>query len=183
VLEFSPGSERWKAFGFKSYLSTSFPDYDVCAGPLRAEAFDLVIAEQVLEHVHWPYRAVKNVHQMLRPGGWFLVATPFLLRVHGYPDDCCRWTEMGLKYLLMEGAFPENGIRTGSWGNRACVKANFQRFASWIPWWHSLRDEPLFPIVVWAYAQKALPTLQAEWVNQKNPGREREAASGPGEGS
>jgi SAM-dependent methyltransferase len=155
VLELSPGSERWKRFGFKSYRSTFFPDYDLCAGPLQREAFDLVIAEQVLEHVHWPYRAVRNVLQMLRPDGWFLVSTPFLLRVHDYPDDCSRWTETGIRHLLMEGGFPGATIRTGSWGNRACVRANFHRFASWIPWWHSLRNEPLFPIVVWAFAQKS----------------------------
>ena len=31
--------------------------------------FDLIIAEQVLEHVQWPYRAVKNIRAMLNPGG------------------------------------------------------------------------------------------------------------------
>jgi SAM-dependent methyltransferase len=154
VVEISSTSDRWRKFPFRSHVNTVYPEYDLCAGPLKTEAFDLVIAEQVLEHVHWPYRAVKSAWQMLRPGGWFLVATPFLLRVHAYPDDCSRWTEQGLKYLLLEGGFSEEGIRTGSWGNRACVKANFRRFPSWVPWWHSLRNEPLFPITVWAYAQK-----------------------------
>jgi SAM-dependent methyltransferase len=154
VVEISPGGDRWKVFPFKSYTGTSFPAYDLCAGPLEAEGFDLVIAEQVLEHVHWPYRAVRSVWQMLRPGGWFLAATPFLLRVHDYPDDCSRWTEHGLKYLLIEGGFPEEGIQTGSWGNRGCVRANFSGFPSWIPWWHSLHNEPLFPITVWAFARK-----------------------------
>ena len=162
VVEISSTSDRWKAFPFRSHLATSHPEYDLCAGPLRAEAFDLVIAEQVLEHVHWSYRAVRSAWQMLRPGGWFLVATPFLIRVHAYPDDCSRWTEQGLKYLLLECGFPEEGIRTGSWGNRACAKANFRRFPSWIPWWHSLRNEPLFPVTVWAYAQKQQ--------NRNNPG-------------
>jgi len=136
VLEVSATSEKWQGFGFRTDLSTSYPEYDLCAGPLTPSAYDLVIAEQVLEHVLWPFRAVRSAYAMLRPGGWFLVATPFLIRVHAYPNDCSRWTELGLKHLLIEGGFPEEGISTGSWGNRRCVKANFNRFPSWIPWWH-----------------------------------------------
>jgi hypothetical protein len=52
--------------------------------------------------------------------------------------------------------------RLGSWGNRACVKANFRRFPSWIPWWHSLKIESLYPVVVWAFAQKAPAAVDAD---------------------
>jgi SAM-dependent methyltransferase len=161
VVEISAGSDRWRRLGFKSYCSTTYPSFDICAGPLQADSFDLVIAEQVFEHLHWPYRAARHAWQMLRPGGWFLVATPFMLRVHGYPDDCSRWTELGLKCLLVESGFPADRITTGSWGNRACVKANFRRFPSWIPWWHSLKNESLYPVVVWAFAQKATAAVDA----------------------
>lgn len=146
---------KWRTAGFRSYQTASYPDYDVCAGPHRTEGYDVVIAEQVLEHVLWPYRAVKHVYEMLRPGGVFVVTTPFLLRVHAYPVDCSRWTELGLKHLLAEGGFPMDGIRTGGWGNRACVRGNLNRWANWIPWRHSLRNEADFPVVVWAFARKA----------------------------
>jgi hypothetical protein len=42
---------------FRSYRSVYFGEYDVCSGPLEAEAWDLVIAEQVFEHVVAPWRA------------------------------------------------------------------------------------------------------------------------------
>jgi SAM-dependent methyltransferase len=155
VLEISPGDSHWQDFGFGSYRRTMYQDYDVCAEPLRIEAFDLIIAEQVLEHVRQPHCAVRNVHHMLRPGGWFLVSTPFLLGLHAYPDDYGRWTEQGLKELLIAGGFDAAEIRTASWGNRACVRANFKRYPSWIPWWHSLRNEAAFPLVVWAFAQRS----------------------------
>jgi hypothetical protein len=54
VLEICPGCDRWKAIQFKSYRATTYPGYDLCEGPLSVEGFDLVIAEQVLEHVHFP---------------------------------------------------------------------------------------------------------------------------------
>jgi SAM-dependent methyltransferase len=142
---------------FQEYRSTAYPDYDVCAGPLP-ETFDLIIAEQVFEHLLWPYRAGKHVYQMLNPGGHALITTPFLIRFHGGAVDCSRWTELGLKYLLAECGFPLERIHTGSWGNRACVKANLNRAFRWKryrPRWHSLRHERLFPVSVWALAQKA----------------------------
>jgi hypothetical protein len=48
---------RWKAYPFKSLRSADYPDYDICEKPLALEGFDLVIAEQVFEHLLYPYRA------------------------------------------------------------------------------------------------------------------------------
>jgi len=92
---------------------------------------------------------------MLTPGGYFLVSTPFLLRIHNEPTDCTRWTETGLRHFLAESGFPLAEIQTGSWGNRACVKSNFGWWARYHPWIHSLRNEPEFPVHVWALARKA----------------------------
>ena len=55
VLEIS--GQKWKDFGFRSYRSVDFPDYDLCSGALD-EKFDIIIVEQVFEHLLWPYRAV-----------------------------------------------------------------------------------------------------------------------------
>jgi SAM-dependent methyltransferase len=150
---------KWKAFGFASYRNISFPEYDLCDQPLELNKFDIIIAEQVLEHVLWPFRAVSNLYKMLRPGGILVVTTPFLLRIHDEPADCSRWTEVGLKYLLAAGGFDLSNITTGSWGNRACVKANFDYWRRWIPWKHSLTNEPEFPVVVWAFCTKQKETL------------------------
>src|ERR1700677_4155276 len=61
--------KRWKAYPFQSLRSADLPDYDICKKPLALESFDLVIAEQVFEHLLYPYQAAKNVYAMLRPGG------------------------------------------------------------------------------------------------------------------
>jgi SAM-dependent methyltransferase len=152
VLEIS--GTFWNRAGlFKEYVSMDYPAYDICAWPLD-RSFDLIIAEQVFEHLLWPYRAGRNTWQMLAPGGALLITTPFLIRIHNHPHDCSRWTETGLKYFLAECGFPLEKIITGSWGNRACVKANFSRWQVFQPWRHSLRNEPDFPVVVWALARK-----------------------------
>jgi SAM-dependent methyltransferase len=142
-------------YGFRTYRSACYPDYDLCAGPL-SETFDLVIAEQVFEHLLWPYRAGRHVHAMLADGGHFLISTPFLIKIHDDPIDCSRWSEIGLKHFLAECGFPLERIRTWSWGNRAVVQANFTEFG--IPFRrriHTLDNNPEFPYHVWAIAQKA----------------------------
>jgi SAM-dependent methyltransferase len=153
VLEIS--GEGWNRPGlFREYHSVHHPEYDVCQQRLN-ETFDLIIAEQVFEHLLWPYRAGKNVYAMLRPGGHFLISTPFLVRIHNDPTDCSRWTETGLKYFLAECGFALADIQTGSWGNRACIRANFLKWQIYQTWRHSLHNEPHFPAVVWALAKKA----------------------------
>jgi len=151
VLEISAG-KAWRQLGFKSYTEANFPEFDVCSMTLP-KTYDLIIADQVFEHLLWPYRAGKNVCSMLKPGGHLLVSTPFLIRVHYDPVDCSRWTELGMKHLLAECGFPIDGIKTGSWGNRSCVKANFRTWA-WRGWFKSLTNEPGFPVTVWALAKK-----------------------------
>lgn len=146
--------DAWQSFGFASHRTAAYPDYDLCAGPLD-ETFDLIIAEQVFEHLLYPYRAGRHVLDMLKPGGWFLISVPFLVKVHGYPIDCTRWTELGLKHFLHECGFPLPSIQCGSWGNRDCVIANFD---DWVPYdkhAHDLTNEPDFPYHVWAFAQRA----------------------------
>lgn len=152
VLEIS--GDKWGKKGiFKEYTSLDYPDYDVCNGALP-EQYDLIIAEQVFEHLQWPYRAGRNIFQMLKPGGYFLISTPFLLKVHNYPIDCSRWTETGIKYFLAECGFPLESITTSSWGNRACVKANLNGWRYYNKWFHSLKNEPDFPAVVWSLCRK-----------------------------
>ncbi|KAB1069570.1 class I SAM-dependent methyltransferase [Methylobacterium planeticum] len=152
TLEISGGVQWTRQFDFRSYTATAYPGFDIC-GEAMERRFDLIIADQVFEHLKWPMRAGRNVYEMLRPGGHFVIATPFLLRVHASPIDCNRWTEQGLSCLLQESGFPEEAIATASWGNRACVRANFLRWPRY-GWHRSLRNEPDFPVMVWAFARK-----------------------------
>lgn len=154
VLEISGASWQW--LGDRcDYRSVSFPDYDVCRAPLE-ERFDLIIAEQVFEHLAYPYRAARHVHAMLNTGGRFLMTTPFLYKIHYAPIDCTRWTPQGMKHFLEECGFPPDAITVDAWGNQACVLANLKANAAvrYVAGRHSLENQEYFPIAVWALAQK-----------------------------
>lgn len=151
TLEIAPG-HYWRQLPFRSYRTVSFPDFDICRDVL-SERFDLIIADQVFEHVRTPWTAARNVLAMLRPGGHFLCFVPFLLKVHGYPDDCTRWTASGLRWLLEDAGFEAAKIRTGSWGNRRCAVANFRHGWRMYGFGRSLKNDPALPVMTWAIAQ------------------------------
>ena len=151
VLEIS--GNKWANFGFKSYTTVEFPEFDICSQTLPAK-YDLIIAEQVFEHLLRPYSAAKNVCQMLNKNGSFLITTPFMLKVHLFPEDCTRWTETGIKYFLSECGFDEKQVETGSWGNVECVVSNLNQWTKYNPRLHSLKNQKDVPVVVWALAKK-----------------------------
>jgi SAM-dependent methyltransferase len=178
VLEISAGPHWAREFRFRSYKGTSYPNFDICAQALPAR-FDLIIADQVFEHLKWPYRAARNVLAMLRPGGHFVITVPFLVRIHRSPIDCTRWSEEGLRYFLIECGFSETGIATGSWGNRACLTANLTTWRK-RGLFGSLANEPDVPLVVWAFAQR-VPTpddASALWQRDMIPAADRPSVPG-----
>jgi hypothetical protein len=151
VLEISPGPHPLLG-GDKvgHYRAVNFPGFDITRDCLP-ERFDIIIAEQVFEHLRHPYRAGKNVWKMLNDAGVFLISTPFLVRIHGHPFDYTRWSEDGLRGFLEDCGFTAD---VHSWGNRKAVKANFARWQEY-GWRKDLTNEPDFPINVWAFARKA----------------------------
>jgi SAM-dependent methyltransferase len=151
TLEIS--GNKWKDYNFKNYQDLSYPDFDICSMQIN-ERFDLIIAEQVFEHLNWPYRAGRNIYEMLQEGGYFLITTPFLLKIHNFPVDCSRWTPTGIKYFLAECGFDFDSIVVGSWGNKVCLKSNLKEWKLYNPNFHSLKNEEEFPLVVWALAKK-----------------------------
>lgn len=137
---------------WKSYTEGWYPEFDICA-PVSGRQYDIVLAEHVFEHLVHPHRAIKNVYAMLRPGGYFLITLPFLYKIHASPIDCTRWTPQGLGYLLEDGGFAPDAIRLGSWGNRQAVRLQL-RGRNYCRRLHSLKNEPDYPVCVWALAQK-----------------------------
>ena len=58
-------------FKFKSFTSFNYPDFDICKNIDLEKKFDFIIADNVWEHLKYPYKATKNVHDLLNPGGYF----------------------------------------------------------------------------------------------------------------
>ncbi len=152
--------KRGSKWPFKSYEAFWYPEYDICQSPIIDDAgkvrkFDIVIADQVWEHLEFPYRGTQNVLRNLKKGGYFLVVTPFYVKYHPAPTDCTRWSARGLKNLLTEAGFDPDHIKSAQWGNRACAKADFgKNWGRYDSERDSLENDPEFPVMSWALAQK-----------------------------
>lgn len=153
VLEVSPGwNEYWKK-RTTNYTAVNYPDFDITNQSLR-QKFDIVIADQVLEHVKHPAQATKNIYKMVSDNGYAVIATPFLFRIHARPYDFQRWTEAGMRQLLVEAGFRNEDVQTFSWGNKACARAHIGGPVRDYGWLRDLRNDPEYPLMVWAFAKK-----------------------------
>ncbi len=151
--------DLWADTGWASHTQLDFPEFDLCRPPAELPGpFDLVICEQVLEHVPDPLRAVATLRRLCKPDGYVYVSTPFLVRLHDWPGDYWRFTPDGMRLLLRcQGLEP---VWVRSWGNRKVAVANFDH---WVPrlGWNSLRNEEHLPVSVWALARPAEPQAPA----------------------
>jgi SAM-dependent methyltransferase len=139
---------------WKEYTSLNYPDFDLCAPLADHDKFDIVICEQVLEHVVDPWRAAANLRGLAAPGGHVIVSTPFLIKVHELllfgMHDYWRFTPCGLRLLLESQGLDVDRVST--WGNAWCVIGNFRRWSAYRRW-HPLRNDPELAVQVWAFAR------------------------------
>jgi SAM-dependent methyltransferase len=150
AAEISGDAQAGRAW--KSFTSLNYPEFDLCA-PLDGQGpFDVVICEQVIEHVPDPFAAARNLRGLCAPGGHVVVSTPFLIRVHELwgMQDYWRFTPRGLRQLLESAGLRVEHV--GSWGNRACVLGNLDRWPAYRRWM-PLRNEPDVAVQVWAFAR------------------------------
>lgn len=161
TLDAAEISGKWgRMFDFRSYRQFIYPEHDICADPFEENGkplkFDLILANQVWEHLDRPYRATQNIRKMLKKGGHFWVAVPFFIPFHAAPNDCSRWSARGLTNLLIEAGFDPDHIRAEQWGNRNAALRNME--TDWPPAYDAERDpldnDPAMPICAWALAQK-----------------------------
>jgi SAM-dependent methyltransferase len=124
----------------------------VCAAlPADHERFDVVLCEQVLEHVPDPWQGMRTITDLLRPDGRAIVSTPFMIRVHPHPADYWRFTPDGLRLLAEQSGLSVDVV--DSWGNRPCVRRNWNTWIRRLPW-HAMRNEPDVALNVWLFAHR-----------------------------
>ena len=136
------------------YTSLEHPAFDVCAPAGDEGTFDVVICEQVLEHVVDPFAAARTLRALAKPGGYVIVSTPFLVMVHELPlygmFDYWRFTPRGLRRLLEQAGLEVDEVH--SWGNREAVRANLDGWIG-VRDRHRMDDEEHVPLQVWAFAR------------------------------
>ena len=67
--------------------------------------YDLIICNEVLEHLNEPYLALKEFHRILRPEGKLVVTAPQCHGLHQEPYNYFNYLSYGLEYLFKKAKF------------------------------------------------------------------------------
>jgi SAM-dependent methyltransferase len=73
--------------------------------PLPDASVDVILCTQVLEHLKYPVKAIREMHRLLKPGGRLCITVPFAADEHLVPYDYFRYTRYALDFLLQEQGF------------------------------------------------------------------------------
>jgi SAM-dependent methyltransferase len=106
-------------FAGRSYVGCDFRDgpgvdrvEDVTKIGLPDESVGTVLCIETFEHVYAIHDAFAEVFRVLKPGGAFLLTSPFHFRIHAYPDDYWRFTPSLLRRMMSD----YGGLIVGSQG-------------------------------------------------------------------
>jgi SAM-dependent methyltransferase len=84
--------------------------------PCDNDSFDTVISLNTLEHIYDAIAVLKELHRVLRPNGELAIITPFLVPVHGHPNDFFRPTSSWYFHSLEKLGFSSIEVTPLSWG-------------------------------------------------------------------
>ncbi len=68
--------------------------------PFPDRTFEQILCTEVLEHLHSPEQAIKEMDRVLKPNGILLLTTRFIFPIHDAPNDYYRYTKYGLRHLF-----------------------------------------------------------------------------------
>lgn len=119
VLDAGAGQCRFKPyFGHTRYIAQDNcigdPDWDFSKIEIKSEIYDIplgnasidiVLCIEVLEHLKYPYLAIKEFSRLLKPGGQLFIVCPFAWKEHQKPHDFYRFTKYILKQYASEYGF------------------------------------------------------------------------------
>jgi len=148
-------------------FDASYPEYDLCRLNLPDNSFEVVVSDQVLEHIEGdPQCAADETYRVLKPGGIAVHTTCFLTPFHGDPSfgspgagDYWRYPHHGLRWLHRSYS---RILDADGWGNPLMpivTGLGLTRMPVPIARWHPLNKLARFNwssyhYVVWVIAQK-----------------------------
>ena len=115
VLEVGAGTQPYKRY-FHHAEKIIATDFNPARGtvavatpaaplPFRDQAFNGIIATEVLEHVPDPAAVFREFYRVLKPGGKALLSTPMYWPAHEQPYDFFRYPGHGLMALASRAGF------------------------------------------------------------------------------
>lgn len=68
--------------------------------PFADGSIDVVVSQEVLEHIQDPFSAIAEIARVLKPGGQFYCQVPFIIGYHPGPTDFWRFTREAFSFLF-----------------------------------------------------------------------------------
>jgi SAM-dependent methyltransferase len=87
--------------------------------PTEEQSFDFCLSMNTLEHVYDSRFLIREMYRSLKPGGGLHLAVPWMVRIHGHPDDFTRTTPSWWRNTLEETGFVDTKITPLIWGRRS----------------------------------------------------------------
>src|SRR5215472_13630172 len=91
------------------------PTVHVCASaehlPFPDAVFDLVLSQEVLEHVRDPFQAMREMKRVLKTGGVLYCQVPFIIGYHPGPTDFWRFTREGIVAVVEQAGLTCNEVK------------------------------------------------------------------------
>ena len=78
--------------------------------PFRSGSIDQVLLFNVLEHIYEHRQLLVEIRRVLKDEGELYLYVPFLIHIHGDPDDFFRYTESALSRLLNDAGFVSSTV-------------------------------------------------------------------------
>lgn len=94
-------------------------EYDIEEDQFPDDRFDVVIVDQVLEHVPHVMKAVKQCVRICKPGGILIFGSPWVYPYHAAPKDFWRISRDA--YELMFDEFGVETIKIDGWGHKKAL--------------------------------------------------------------
>lgn len=144
VLDAGAGDQRNRRYFMHcTYESADFEKVDKSYGestyvcdlsdiPVESSKYDAVIFTAVMEHLPEPWKVVKELHRVLKPGGKLFYTAPFLFHEHEVPYDFMRYTQYGVRSIFEREGFRVPEVK---WleGYLGAVSYEFRRMSKSLP--------------------------------------------------
>ena len=120
----------------------SYPEYDLHTISTHfTNEFDFFLFNQTIEHLYNPFEAIKQIFNIVKPGGYVFTSVPTLNIPHMTPIHFNGYTPMGLALLFASANFEI--VEIGQWGCYEYINKLWSTH-SW-PGYNSLHKNNIIP--------------------------------------
>ncbi len=99
--------------------------------PFEDDSFDAVLFVNLLEHLYRYDVAIAESLRVLKRGGKVVGVVPFMINVHGSPNDFFRYTKSALERELSDAGFTEIVVRAQGTGAFSVIYHCLLGFVRW----------------------------------------------------